>query len=58
MTGAFSILGFGAYLGILFEAKYLKGETWNKTDDPWWKGILRILMLVVMVAPFLVFGVT
>jgi hypothetical protein len=44
---------FGAYFGIMLDAMYLKGTSSTANDTPILKSILRALVSVTCIAPFM-----
>ena len=46
-------IGFGAYFGVILQAKLLPGLHSRKlAGETWWKPILRLLIGVLMILPF------
>jgi hypothetical protein len=52
-TGAAAAI-FGAYFGILLDSIYLQGTSATVNNTPFWKGVLRIIISLFVVAPFFV----
>ena len=51
-TGGASAI-FGAYFGIMLDSIYLRGTAATVNSTPFWKGLARLAVSLLLVSPFL-----